>query len=245
MTIDECYLILNLEKKATPKDVNVARRKLQKFFHPDINQNPDLIETGLKKSQQINEAANTLLEYLETNQFKHKNSPKQENKSQRNYSTDSDYASKRAKEEAQKIREEKEQQKRDQEQREKERKERERVEREEKLRIVREREEKERIKRWRSTIPFIEFGVFFVLAVVLYFIVGIVGCNVRLSQVDRARDGQDIWMWYPLKAYIFEGVIAFVIVFMLGFIITLLTAILFSEKIKTTQIGNRKDASLE
>ncbi len=57
MTFVDYYKILGLEKKATPKDIKIAYRKLARKFHPDLNPNN---QDAKNQFQQINEANEVL-----------------------------------------------------------------------------------------------------------------------------------------------------------------------------------------
>jgi curved DNA-binding protein len=57
MTFIDYYVVLGIEKTATPKDIKSAYRKLARKFHPDLNPND---KDAKKNFQQINEANEVL-----------------------------------------------------------------------------------------------------------------------------------------------------------------------------------------
>ncbi len=57
MDFIDYYNILGIDKKATPKDIKVAYRKLARKYHPDLNPND---KDAKRKFQEINEANEVL-----------------------------------------------------------------------------------------------------------------------------------------------------------------------------------------
>jgi len=206
MNIEECFLILELNKNATIEEVKSARIELLQVWHPDkYASNSKLLERAKEKTQKINQAFEILVKHLKASQSYQEyqqnnksqgNQPNHRNYSQTQKTTDND------------------------------------IYHEELKRVIKAQEARREYNERRKDAEkraFRQLKISSVLAVVSYFIFGFVGYIIRQSQLNPMlslqKNTSDYEPWWdePPKAFTHEAIYIALIIFATGFFIYFLT----------------------